>query len=328
MIVHSPRQLISAMPHLIGFHPDNSLVVVAMDDNELLAINRLDWSSDPVMIPEVTIGQLRSAQKPSVVLIAYTSVTLTQETLIDLVPQMKEFALLDVLQVSEQKWRSLMCSDVACCPVGGHELENLVGADLDFVVAGSSPFASRDDLVKRLATQTLTDSEAELRDAALATIVAEFEAALDQASDPVVVRAEFLDRSMQIWSDQSNETDQWQKLALLNLVVGNIYMRDGLLRQMFDNPELRLPIRTSLIDSVSMASETEVAPLATVLAGCAWLDGNGALATIALERALDCDPSYSLARLLDRAIAHNVPPSVWTDSLAAVSYDECLAGAA
>ena len=105
-------------------------------------------------------------------------------------------------------------------------------------------------------------------------------------------------------------------------------MRDGLLRQMLDQPNLRLPIRTTLLTAISQAHERHVAPLATALAGCAWLDGNGALATVALERALEADPSYSLARLLDRAISHSVPPSVWTESLEAVSYEECLAGAA
>ena len=105
-------------------------------------------------------------------------------------------------------------------------------------------------------------------------------------------------------------------------------MRDGLLRQMLDKPDLRMAIRTTLMNTLSQANEEHVAPLATALAGCAWLDGNGALACVALERALDADPSYSLARLLDRAISHSVPPSVWTESLEAVSYEECLTGAA
>ena len=326
MIVHSPRHLISALPHLIGFHPDNSFVIVAMDDNELLAINRLDWSVDPVIVPDVTVGQLRSATKPAVVLIAYKNESLTMAGLVDLAPQMQEFSLLDALQVSEDRWRSLMCTDTSCCPVGGHELETLVGADLDFVIEGSAPFASRDDLVQRLAPQALSDEEAALRDSAMAEVATEFASATEEASDPIVVRTEFLDRLMSAWTDE--RLGRWQLVGLLTLVTGDIHMRDGLLRQMFDHPELRLSIRTSLIEAVSLAPDADVASLATVLAGCVWLDGNGALATIALERALECDPSYSLARLLDRAIAHNVPPSVWTDSLAAVSYDECLAGAA
>jgi hypothetical protein len=36
MNVSSPRQLLSALPHLIGFHPSDSIVTVAMDDDEIL----------------------------------------------------------------------------------------------------------------------------------------------------------------------------------------------------------------------------------------------------------------------------------------------------
>jgi hypothetical protein len=47
-----------------------------------------------------------------------------------------------------------------------------------------------------------------------------------------------------------------------------------------------------------------------------------------LDQALLADPTYSLARLLDVALTHGVPAKVWADSLAAVSPQQCLSGAA
>jgi hypothetical protein len=47
---------------------------------------------------------------------------------------------------------------------------------------------------------------------------------------------------------------------------------------------------------------------ATLLAVCAWLRGDGALAGAALDRALDGDPDYSLAVLLRDGLASCVPP--------------------
>jgi acyl-ACP thioesterase len=48
---------------------------------------------------------------------------------------------------------------------------------------------------------------------------------------------------------------------------------------------------------------------ATLLAVTAWLRGDGAMANVALERALDSDPAYSLARLLAEALARCLSPS-------------------
>ena len=51
-----------------------------------------------------------------------------------------------------------------------------------------------------------------------------------------------------------------------------------------------------------------VAPAASLLAFAAWQCGNGALANIALERALADDPGYSMARLLRGVLDAAVPP--------------------
>ena len=48
---------------------------------------------------------------------------------------------------------------------------------------------------------------------------------------------------------------------------------------------------------------------ATLLAVSAWLRGDGAMANVALDRALAGDPGYSLAGLLASALARCVPPA-------------------
>ena len=47
---------------------------------------------------------------------------------------------------------------------------------------------------------------------------------------------------------------------------------------------------------------------ATLLAVSAWLRGDGAMANVALARALAGEPGYALARLLAQALAACVPP--------------------
>jgi hypothetical protein len=62
---------------------------------------------------------------------------------------------------------------------------------------------------------------------------------------------------------------------------------------------------------VRASPEAHVAPAAGMVALCAWLSGDGALAWCAVERSLQADPDQSLARLVADALHAAVPPSTW-----------------
>ena len=68
-----------------------------------------------------------------------------------------------------------------------------------------------------------------------------------------------------------------------------------------------------------------VRPLAALLAFVAWQCGDGALANVALDRALADDAGYSMALLLRQVIAAGAPPSLarlpMTPEEVAASYD-------
>jgi hypothetical protein len=46
----------------------------------------------------------------------------------------------------------------------------------------------------------------------------------------------------------------------------------------------------------------------TLLATYSWWHGDGALARVALDRALRCDPGYRLARLLELMLDEGIRP--------------------
>jgi antitoxin (DNA-binding transcriptional repressor) of toxin-antitoxin stability system len=56
------------------------------------------------------------------------------------------------------------------------------------------------------------------------------------------------------------------------------------------------------------APEPLAAAPATLLGVSAWLRGDGAMANVALERALACQPGYALAELLAQGLAACLPP--------------------
>jgi Domain of unknown function (DUF4192) len=68
-----------------------------------------------------------------------------------------------------------------------------------------------------------------------------------------------------------------------------------------------------------------IAAPASLLAFTAWQNGDGALANLALDRALADDPGYSMARLLRDALTAGFPPLAavlsMTPEEVAASYD-------
>jgi len=78
-------------------------------------------------------------------------------------------------------------------------------------------------------------------------------------------------------------------------------------------------------DVTRRAQPGYVAAPASLLAFVAWQSGDGALANVALDRALTDDPGYSMALLLRQVIGAGAPPCLarlpMTPEEVAASYD-------
>ena len=70
-------------------------------------------------------------------------------------------------------------------------------------------------------------------------------------------------------------------------------------------------------------SDDATAPVATVLALVAWMRGDGALATMSLQRAAE-EPGYRLRELAERLIVSGTDPAIWRESLRGLSESGCL----
>ncbi len=314
MHISSPRELIAAIPHLLGFHPANSIVLVAFDDTEIVGAIRADLDVVREAMVSPLVNVVNECDDPYLAIVYYcdkpTETTDWQEALDG------TFAVpvLDVLQVTESAWRSLLCSDASCCPAEGNAIDrNITALDTAFVANGSAPLDSREELVSTFQTRPLNDDDITERAIAFSkTRTSECAAELAWTINALI----------------HDDFAEWNNVARVSQALCDFRIRDGLLRASYDTPSLRWFVKSRLREVLQKVDDSFVPALATVVAGCAWLDGNGVLANVAITRALECDPTYSLAQLLDRALTHGVPPHVWAESLAAVSPEKCLAGAA
>ena len=96
---------------------------------------------------------------------------------------------------------------------------------------------------------------------------------------------------------QITDDDQ---IAWLSVALTDLRVRDDAWARM--DPEHRDAHLRLWTDVVRRACPAYVPAPASLLAFTAWQSGDGALANIAIERALDADPAYSMALLLAEAI--------------------------
>jgi hypothetical protein len=113
------------------------------------------------------------------------------------------------------------------------------------------------------------------------------------------------------------------RLAWLLISLAHLPVRDDAWARM--DPEHRAAHQRLWTDLVRRAGATWVPGPAALLAFTAWQCGEGALANIAIDRALTADPGYSMALLLRDVMDAGVPPSAarvpMTPEQVAHSYD-------
>ena len=173
-------------------------------------------------------------------------------------------------------------------------------------------------------SEQLTHEQLELRELALAKAAQKFAKTL--AKSAIATRKDLVNQVFGRLSDAA--IFNWTDHAKLCVALCDIRTRDGLLRILHDEVELRPQVCDHLAREMARAGKQWVAPLATVFGGIVWLAGFPDQTRTAIDLALEADSSYSLAQLLDIALRHNVPASIWSASLEAVSFQACLQGAA
>ena len=114
-----------------------------------------------------------------------------------------------------------------------------------------------------------------------------------------------------------------EEAAWLTVVLRDLRVRDDAWSRM--RPEHREAHTRLWTDLTRLAQPGYVCAPAALLAFVAWQSGNGALANVALDRALAEDANYSMAVLLRQVIDSGAPPSLarlpMTPEDVAASYD-------
>lgn len=113
-----------------------------------------------------------------------------------------------------------------------------------------------------------------------------------------------LDEVLHRWVAGTHEVSP-DEAALLVLGFRDRQARDEGMTSALDHLDVFLGL---FVELARHADEPDAAPVCTMLAWAAHAHGQGALAAVAVERALDCEPDYYLAQLLQAALAGMMRP--------------------
>ncbi|MFN8167386.1 MAG: DUF4192 domain-containing protein [Candidatus Nanopelagicales bacterium] len=334
------------VPHLVGFHPEESIVVIGLrgEASRVAVTVRIDLPPPDHPLDEVVaqVGVallgLENAAVDEAILVVYPrpddlpwSVEppgpLPHEDLLgEIAAELLErgIGVTDMVCVGLGRQTSYLCRSETCCPPAGREIDTsgatLVEAEL--VGAGSAPLAGRGSLVEQLAPR-------EEDDPVLRAVRRARPAAYVRVAGAVERTERFVEDVRRCGRSPRDHALAARLVATVGHLLETIPSRDLLLRALSldPDPELLPLARRVLAEAVRCAGPGDVARPAAALAVCSWVDGDGAAAWVALDRALADDPSYSLAHLVGEALSQGQPPWTWTAIMASLTAEEILAAA-
>jgi hypothetical protein len=317
----SPGEIAGAVPHLCGFLPRESIVLVSLRGARARVGLTLRFDLPPPAAEQALAAEaaqrLRADGAGGAVAVVYTDQdgdVLPRRGLVESWRARCREAGIDVhdaLLVRAGAWVSYLCSDARCCPPEGTPLTRAASsAALGLVAAqqaveGRAVLPSREELAASIAgpqllaaqaaVQALTAAEgAFARDRAERGRRAADAAALDRWRAAV---RRFADPRAQLSGDDA---------AALAVALQDVLVRDQVVTWALGESSGLLGL---LLELVRRTPPPFDAPVCTLLACVAYADGDGGLANVALERVGRSRPGYALAVLVQQALHAQVPPA-------------------
>jgi hypothetical protein len=316
-----------AIPMLLGYHPDESLVVSCLKGGavgltmrfDLAAVSSLDEFADELAGrislsgADVTFVAVFTRERP----VRGTVLPYTAE--IEALYADPRLRVVEAVLVCARRWWSYVCADPRCCPQNGRQLDQRsdVATSLSaaFALAGADVLADRRALVAALDVDESLDRVA----AGMRISAARKRLATAAEATRVDELRSLVDELVERFADPRGELDD-DEIARLAALLLDIPARDALLVQAVP-PQRREAILRILRLAVRRVPPLRDAPICTALAWFAYADGDGTTANIALDRALRSDPEYSLARLVEASLERQLPPAALVEVMKGATRD-------
>lgn len=311
----SPHDLLAAIPFLIGYHPNDSLVLVAIKAGNVSMAMRIDYPKiENADAYDLLSHHLKLDEADSALLIAYVPLNNSQiyESGADVLGQMatslstNDIEIRESIEVIGTRWRSVICADISCCPPEGNPLPDFESSRVaaEQVMQGRSlPFIDVSKLADSIAA--LPNIGNEFRVQVESYFVHEDSPDLNEKQRDGATAVVDLGQLYEAGRGNSDPDLVAQVIGRLS----DIQVRDYALG--IHSEETLDAYWSMWRELLRIAPVGYVAPIASIFAAVAYESGQGALAHKALDRALIDNPGYSLALLLRRVFSAGWPASAF-----------------
>jgi hypothetical protein len=305
----SPHDLLAAIPFLIGYHPTDSLVLVSIKDDAVGMAMRVDYPTDAQdEIFDLYARHISADEAEGALIVAYqpTDRVDGDDVLARVTAGLSRagIAIYESILISDGNYRSLICHDLLCCPIGGRPIPPLDSSRIaaESVMAGHQmPFASLGELSDSVRANLLAHEE-QWQERVAASGVDPKSADLnamqrDGATAIVDLAQDFI---------SFGHSEDHDLIAHVLGRLSDIQVRDFALG--CHDLENFQSYRAMWLHLLRCAPTGYIAPVATLVSAICYENGDGALARQGLDRAFEDDPQYSLASLLRRVFSAGWPP--------------------
>jgi Domain of unknown function (DUF4192) len=317
LAIRTPAELIAVVPFVMGYHPNNSVALVG------LAGSRMEFAAcHDLPPPEVSdadaelaadaVADVVTRQQPTrVVIVGYGPARRALPALLRSAEAVRRrgVEVFDVMRVENGRWWSYACPDRECCPPEGTPClpgDSVIAAEATFHGAVALP--SRKDLVAQVAAVDGAERAEMVRaterarrrftDLLAEDLTAERYGRLIRQQGKLAIRA----AEKCYRSGRSLEPDE---IAWLGVLLVDRSVEDLALDRAATAHEWQIRLWTDVLRRVEPAY---VAPAGCLLAFTAWQAGFGALARVAVDRAIAEEPQHQMAELLHNVLGFGLAP--------------------
>jgi hypothetical protein len=321
--VSTPSDLVAAVPHLLGFVPAESVVVLGLTGprGRIVFTMRLDLEGEghDQLTASRAARCLDQASRQADVDAAAVFIFTNGEPGIDGMPRRPLVEALDdelpvpvreAVLVSGERFWAYFCQ-AECCPAEGSVVDR--GSDSAVALAaahalhGRAVLASRDEVVRSVAAVGGVTARSMSQALTRATIA-------DACCGPVEAEG-LLDRLLVAYDDGRLTLDHDQAAQLI-VACNDRGFREVVATRLADDPDDDA-LAALLRDLARLAQPPLDAGICSLLALAAYLGGDGVVADASLCRALSSDADHSFALLLRAALDGQVHPRALARALRA-----------
>ena len=324
--IRTEADVLALVPFTLGFVPEDSLVLLTLDQDGAPFQARVDLPPRPGLLPAAVAAlvdpAVRNGGSRGLVVVYSDDPVLAQAAAWALHLSLRRAGIQTVVAIRAdgQRWYPLRLADRGTrrgSLAAVHEVDpdslDVVGVPYDL---RSHPLTTRSVFEGRVthgSRQELADSVArsDAEAAAVATAFRDLPALRPSLTSELVEEGRALVEEVRALLRSDDPVDAVDPASVARLLRGIAHrdVRDLLWCEITRFTADRHVVLWRAV--VVRSPDALVAPAAGLLAFAAWLAGDGALAWCAVDRCLDADPGHMLGRLVSQALEEGLPPSAW-----------------